>query len=106
MLSEDPIRLIAQELGLGVQADRPSPGKQALAEKINDLLLADFPKLVSILYRMDINESKLRTILEKNPGTDAGIIIAQLMIERQEEKARSREQHKTKNDAIDENEKW
>ena len=106
MLSEDPIQEIARELGLAVKAERASFDKQALADKINDLLLTDFPRMVSILYRADISESKLRTILKENPGTDAGLIIAGLMIERQEEKARSRQQHKTKNDTIDDNDKW
>ena len=106
MLPEDPIQEIARELGLAVKADESSLDKQALADKINELLVADFPKMVSILYRADINESKLRSILKENPGTNAGLIIAGLMIERQEEKARSRQQYKTKNDTIDENEKW
>lgn len=106
MQSEDPIQEIARELGLAVKADHSSLDKQMLAAKINELLVADFPKMVSILYRLDINESKLRSILKENTGTDAGIIIANLMIERQEEKARSRQQFKTKNDTIDENEKW
>ena len=106
MAFEDPIHEIARELGLAVKSDQSSLDKQALVEKINELLVADFPKMVSILYRLDINESKLRSILKENPGTDAGIIIANLMIERQEEKARSRQQYKSKNDSIDENEKW
>ena len=106
MLSENPIQEIARELGLAVKDGTPTPGKQLLVDKINELLNTDFSKMVSILYRLDINESKLRSILKENPGTDAGLIIADLMIERQEEKARSRKQHKTKNDTIDENEKW
>ena len=106
MTFQDPILEIARELGLAIKEDRVAITKQALADTINALLLADFPKLVSILYKADISEAKLKLILTQNPGIDAGIIIADLMIERQEEKVRSRQQYKTKNDTIDENEKW
>ncbi len=78
-----------------------------LAEKINDLLNHDFQKLVSILYRMDISESKLRILLRENPDKDAGLIIAHLMIEREAMKIKSRNESKqSRKTEDDSDEKW
>ncbi len=66
----------------------------------------DFQKLVSILYRMDVSETKLKQLLTDNPGADAGIIIADLMIERQAEKIKSREQYSKRDENISDDEKW
>jgi hypothetical protein len=51
---------------------------QVLSEKINELILHDFNKLISILYRADINEKKLNAILAENKNEDAGKLIALL----------------------------
>lgn len=106
MSSEKTIAIVSRELGITVVGKDEVEQKQILADRINDLLLHDFEKLVSILYRIDVSESKLKSLLKQYPGTDAGIIIASLMIERQEQKQVSRRQFKTKNDNIDEDEKW
>src|SRR5687767_4393980 len=68
---------------------------ELLAEKINELLTRDFQKLISILYRMDVNETKLRRLLDENRETDAGLIIANLMVERQLLKIRTRRASKS-----------
>jgi hypothetical protein len=106
MSTEKTIEIVSRELGITVDGKDETEQKQILADKINDLLLHDFERLVSILYRLDVSESKLKSLLKQYPGTDAGIIIASLMIERQEEKIISRQKYKTKNDNIDEDEKW
>jgi len=80
--------------------------RNVLADRINDLVNNDFQKLVSILYRMDVNETKLKQLLKDNPGTDAGMIIADLMIERQAEKIKSREQYSKRDENIHDDEKW
>jgi hypothetical protein len=77
-----------------------------LAVYINKLIEADFHKLISILYRLDVSETKLRQLLEENTGSDAGVIIADLIIERQIQKIKSRQQFGRKDNTIDENEKW
>jgi hypothetical protein len=76
-----------------------------LAVFINDLINNDFPKLVNILYRVDVDEKKLKQLLKENPGTDAGRIIAEMIIERQIRKIRSREEHK-RQDNDSEAERW
>lgn len=79
---------------------------QLLAEHINYLIQNDFQKLVFVLYRVDVNESKLKTLLQENRKEDAGNIIATLIIERQLQKIKSRKEYRQKNDDIKEDEKW
>jgi len=106
MENKELLANIAKELGLTVSEDKASLNRQLLADKINELIEKDFQKLVSILYRMDVSEAKLKLLLEGNPGKDAAIIIADLMIERQVEKIKSRQQFRRQDNDIDENEKW
>ena len=61
-----------------------------LAEKLNDMIRADFSGLVQLLYRIDVNESRLRQLLQTNTGEDAGKLIARLIIERQWQKIQTR----------------
>jgi hypothetical protein len=97
---------VSNELGVVLNEKDFSFNKQVLAEKINELVNTDFQKLISILYRMDISETKLKQLLQDNPGTNAGIIIAELMIERQAEKIKSRQQYSKRDENISDDEKW
>ena len=91
------------ELRQDISADQLA---DILAEHINDLIDRNFNKLVNLLYRIDVNESKLRQMLNEN-STDAGKIIARLIIERQLQKIASRESFRNGNEnSIDEKEKW
>ena len=80
--------------------------KTKLEGHINHLINHDFEKLVYYLYRIDVNENKMRTLLEKRDGQNAAGLIADLIIERQEEKLKSRQQFRQRDNDIDENEKW
>lgn len=60
--------------------------RKRLAIAINELLLDDFDKLVQLLYRVDVSEQKLKNVLAANQEKDAGDLIADLLIKRQEEK--------------------
>lgn len=79
--------------------------KKLLADYINPLISNNFHKLISILYRVDINESKLKKLLTDNPAQDAGIIIAELIIERQLQKIKTKKENKG-NNTISEEDKW
>ena len=79
--------------------------KQKLALHINHLINHDFEKLVSLLYRIDVNENKMRQLLEQKDGENAAGLIADLIIERQLQKIKSRQETKSKND-IPDDEKW
>ena len=73
---------------------------------INDLIKEDFSKLVQLLYRIDVSEAKLKNVLKEHPNEDAGKIIAHLILERQEQKRKSREQFKQAEENIPDDEKW
>ncbi|MBK8522102.1 MAG: hypothetical protein IPL54_14950 [Chitinophagaceae bacterium] len=77
-----------------------------LAAYINNLIKNDFDKLVAYLYRIDVNEEKLKTLLQKNPDEDAGNIIAALIIERQQQKIKWRKQFSQQMGDPNEEEKW
>jgi hypothetical protein len=76
-----------------------------LAEKLNALIRTDFGALVQLLYRIDINEKRLREVLKVNAGEDAGKIIAGLIMERQWQKIETRRQFKA-TDTGSEEERW
>ena len=80
---------------------------QKLSDHINDLININFEKLVQLLYRLDIDEIKLKKTLQEYPNQDAGKMIAALIIERYLQKIKSRQQFRQGNDNdTDENEKW
>jgi hypothetical protein len=79
--------------------------KEHLSSHINFLIQSDFQKLVSILYRVDVSESKLKHLLKDNPGYDAANIITELIIERELQKIRSRQEYRN-NENISDDEKW
>jgi hypothetical protein len=53
-----------------------------LAEKITTMINGDFSALVQLLYRVDVDESRLRLLLRENKASDAGGLIARLILER------------------------
>lgn len=79
--------------------------KEKLTAFINDLINHDFEKLVFYLYRIDVNEAKMKKLLDQRDGENAAGLIADLIIERQIEKIKSRKETK-KNGDIPEDEKW
>lgn len=105
MDDKEAYSLAAKELELTIK--QSTFDKQSLVDKVNELLQHDFQKLVFLLYRIDIDEDKLKGLLNQHAGEDAAVIITDLIIERQIQKIRSREQFRPKEgDEIDEEEKW
>ena len=80
--------------------------REQISQNVNNLIVNDFQRLVSLLYRIDISESKLRQLLKEENHEDAGKIIADMIIERQLQKIKTRQQFKQPNKNIDESEKW
>src|SRR5436190_4363961 len=70
--------------------------RNLLSGHIHHLINNNFNKLVGILYRIDVSETKLRQLLEDKHAEDAGMIIADLIIERQVQKIQSRESYRAK----------
>ncbi len=80
--------------------------KEELVRYIQRLVAEDFPKLVQLLYRLDISEAKLKQTLALQADTDAGILIAQMIIDRLGQKKKSREEFAKKNWDASEEERW
>lgn len=79
--------------------------QKIISDIINRLIINDFSRLISVLYRLDISEKKLKELLKNSIDTSAGDLIAGMIIERQSEKIKTRKLFSGKNDFSDE-EKW
>jgi hypothetical protein len=100
------IRWIREEFSLQQQqSDSLEDCRKQLAAYINYLIHEDFGRLVHLLYRIDVSESRLRELLASGAETDAGDLIAGLILERQLQKLQSRNQFQQKG-PISEDEKW
>ena len=73
---------------------------------INQLIQNHFEQLVSLLYRIDVSETKIKALLQQQPDEDAAKIIVSLIIERQLEKIKSRREYSQQNNNFTEEEKW
>jgi len=76
-----------------------------LAEIVNGWIRSDFTRLVQFLYRIDISESRLRSLLEENSEEDTGQLLARLILERLWQKIETRRQYKPGETTSDE-ERW
>ena len=70
-----------------------------LAEKITAMINIDFSALVQLLYRVDVDESRLRLLLQENKASDAGGLIARLILERLWQKILTRRAYSSPNQA-------
>ncbi len=80
--------------------------EEKLSASINQLIQNNFEKLVSLLYRIDVSERKLKNLLQDHANENAGKIIAQLIIERQLEKIALRKKYKKENTGTSDEEPW
>ena len=105
-MNTDLVANINQSLEISLPASAsPEEFKQHLAAHINHLINHDFEKLVYYLYRIDVDENRMKKLLEEEEGENAAGLIAGLIIERQLQKIKSRQQ--IKNDGpVPDDEKW
>ena len=91
-----------------VKSIHETPGDQfrhRLSTFINALIEKDFNALVQLLYRIDVNEKKLKGLLNQHEDKDASSIIADLIIERQMQKMETKKQFRDKGEVSNE-EAW
>lgn len=79
---------------------------QKLSLYINHYIKNNFQQVINMLYRIDINEDRLKKLLHDTPDEDAANIIASLIIERQQQKIAFKNNFKNKPSASDNEEKW
>ena len=107
MENDELIRLLNKELVIEIAVKKSyNEIHTELATYINNLIKNDFDKLITYLYRIDVNEQKLKSLLQQTPNEDAGNIIATLIIERQQQKIKIRQQFSQRKHDVDEEEKW
>lgn len=73
---------------------------------INELINKDFQLLVQLLYRIDVNEKKIRLYLNEKPNEDSANVLADLIIERQLQKIETRKKFRSKNPGENDEERW
>jgi hypothetical protein len=107
MKNEQLVRAINESMAMvfqeGISLDEL---EMQLSVYINQLIQSDFQKLISLLYRIDVSEPKLKQLLQQNPEEEAGKIIAVLIIERQLQKIKTRQQFGRQQEGFTEEEKW
>ena len=95
------IHQLQKELPIeGIETDSPEDLMDFWARYFNELIQFDFTKLLSLLYRIDIPEKKLRLLLRENPKEDAGQIIARMVKERLLQKIKSREENRPNSSSV------
>jgi N-acetylglucosamine kinase-like BadF-type ATPase len=107
MENKELVKLVNKEMAIELSEQISMEELQEkLSAHINRLIQNNFEQLVNLLYRIDVSEPKIKSLLQIQPGINAGDIIANLIIERQLQKIKSRQQFKTNNDNFTEEEKW
>ena len=76
-----------------------------LADFINDLIERDFSRLIQLLYRLDVSEEKLKSVLIENPTGDAGMMMAQIIMARIAQREKTKDMFKQDGE-IPDAEKW
>jgi len=75
-----------------------NPNFEVLAKHLQHLINHNFNDLLSILYRIDVSEVKVKKALAQKPkNTSDGEIIAELLIERQIQKLKFKAQYRKGN---------
>jgi hypothetical protein len=93
---QDIIPLLNKELSLELSEKLAMDELELqLTNHINHLINTDFEKLVYYLYRIDVNESKMKHLLQQQGGENAAQLIARLIIDRQLQKIKSRAEHRS-----------
>jgi hypothetical protein len=96
-IATDSIRVIAEKLQLSEVLVRSSNEQkfEVLSGYLDGLIVSDFNKLLSILYRIDVQEEKVKKALVENKDKiSAGMVIAKLLIERETEKIKLRAKYR------------
>jgi hypothetical protein len=108
MTNEDPISLPDKIINVTQSLEFESLDEvhQKLFKLINELINKDFESLIQLLYRIDVNEKKIRLYLNQKPNEDSANVLAGLIIERQLQKIETRKKFKSKNSQEKNEERW
>ena len=79
--------------------------RMQLAALVQELINHDFYALIQFLYRVDVEEGKIKKLLAENAGGDSSLLIADLLLQRTAEKRAAREAFRQRGE-IPDDEKW
>ncbi|MFV0604833.1 MAG: hypothetical protein ACK5NK_03235, partial [Niabella sp.] len=102
-MSKNDVAIILKEAN-AIQENKAVYKK--LYDAVNELIQNDFPQLINLLYRFDISEKKLKQMLQNHTDADAAAIIANLLIERELQKIKTRREYNRQDNNISDEEKW
>lgn len=92
-LAQNTFELLAKDFDLQPRVGEEQI-KAALTEALVQLLLHDLEKLWNILYRIDVNERKVKQVFEGNDPKEIAPQLADLIYKRVEQKALTRLRYK------------
>jgi adenylosuccinate lyase len=96
---------VSNEIDVTRQVNTAEEFRIQLKAAIEALIRSDFPRLIHILYRLDVDEEKLKKALQDNQDTHHADVICNMIIERQLQKQEARKKFGG-NENISEEEKW
>ncbi len=73
--------------------------REVLIKTFEYLVEDDFPKLLQVLYRADVDQYKLKELLENTEGKSTAEIIADAYIERQKAKVETWKKYSNKSES-------
>jgi len=75
--------------------------KRVLTDRIQDMMENNFEKLSNLLYRIDVNPTKVNECFTNSKLWDIPSELAKLIIERQMEKVKTRNYYRSQNNIIE-----
>ena len=106
MAENSLIQIVNAELDTNFPGMSEAQLLEQLSFFVDDLIRNDFQKLLTILYKVDVNENKLKQLLQERGGENAAGIIAALILERQIQKMQTRKTYGKSSPETDGAEKW
>lgn len=96
---------IKQEVEKAFNIQLEETSFQHLVNYIQHLIQTDFEKLIFLLYKIDVSENNLKKLLQQNTNTNTAEIIAKTIVERFEQKIKTKQSFKS-NAIPNDEEKW
>ena len=96
---------VTRAMEINTTANTTEEFKAQLVNVVEELLQKDFPRLIHVLYRLDVDEAKLKAELKNNQSNRTAELITDMIIERQMQKQEMRKRFGG-NDPFSNEEKW
>lgn len=75
--------------------------REWLSGKVSELMQHDFHRLMAILYRIDVHENNVKRVFDEYTPLEIPSMLAELMIQRQLQKAKTRIAYRKKQQGKD-----